>query len=337
MFDAIVIDKGPDARSRAELRRVDAQALPEGDVTVQVDWSTLNYKDALAITGRAPIIRQFPMVPGIDLAGTVLTSSSPAFAEGDRVILNGWSVGEQHWGGLAQRAKLKSDWLIHTPKSFTQRQAMALGTAGYTAMLCVMALERAGVKPSNGPVLVSGASGGVGSVSVMLLTRLGYHVVAMTGRPAESSYLNRLGANEIIDRAGFEKLGRPLDKARWAGAIDVAGGQVLASICAATQPRGAVAACGLAASMELPVTVAPFILRGVSLLGIDSVYCPKEERVTAWGRLSELIEADRLEETVTEVSLATAIDAASDLLDGRSRGRLVVRTHSIPLDLTRHL
>ncbi|ACI51984.1 quinone oxidoreductase, YhdH/YhfP family [Gluconacetobacter diazotrophicus PA1 5] len=325
MFDALMIEKAADGTQSVHVGPVADDRLPEGDVTVRVEWSTLNYKDALAITGRGPIVRQFPMVPGIDFAGTVETSAHPAIRPGDRVVLNGWGVGEKQWGGLAGRARVNGDWLVPLPDAFTTRQAMAIGTAGYTAMLCVLALERQGVAPDHGPVLVTGAAGGVGSVAVLLLARLGYRVAAVTGRPGEREYLTGLGAAEILPRDAFSRPGRPLEKARWAGAVDVAGGVVLANVCAAMLPDGVVTACGLAAGMDFPATVAPFILRGVTLVGIDSVMCPRARRLDAWRRLADLIDPAILEKMVTEIPLTDAPARAAALLDGHVRGRIVVR------------
>ena len=324
MFDAAIIEKSADGAQTVHVGPVDDARLPDGDVTVRVEWSTLNYKDALAITGRGPIVRQFPMVPGIDFAGVVETSSRADLPPGTRVVLNGWGVGERWWGGLAGRARVKGEWLVKLPDAFTTRQAMAIGTAGYTAMLCVMALERQGLTPAHGPVVVTGAAGGVGSVAVMLLARLGYRVAAVTGRPEEEDYLRGLGAAEILPRADFSSPGRPLEKARWAGAVDVAGGVVLANICAAMRPEGVVTACGLAAGMDFPATVAPFILRGVTLVGIDSVMCPQPRRLEAWRRLAELIDPEKLEAMVSEIALADVPQTAAALLDGGVRGRVVV-------------
>ena len=324
MFDAAIIEKSADGTQTVHVGPVDDARLPDGDVTVRVEWSTLNYKDALAITGRGPIVRQFPMVPGIDFAGVVETSSRADLPPGTRVVLNGWGVGERWWGGLAGRARVKGEWLVKLPDAFTTRQAMAIGTAGYTAMLCVMALERQGLTRAHGPVVVTGAAGGVGSVAVMLLARLGYHVAAVTGRPDEEDYLRGLGAAEILPRADFSSPGRPLEKARWAGAVDVAGGVVLANICAAMLPEGVVTACGLAAGMDFPATVAPFILRGVTLVGIDSVMCPYPRRREAWRRLAELIDPEKLEAMVSEIALADVPQTAAALLDGGVRGRVVV-------------
>jgi acrylyl-CoA reductase (NADPH) len=323
MFKAIMITKD-DAGYRAELQEVDEARLPEGDVTVRVAYSTLNYKDALAITGKSPVVRSFPMVPGIDFAGTVETSSHPAFKAGDAVVLNGWGVGEVHWGGLAQKARVKGDWLIPLPAAFTPRQAMAIGTAGYTAMLCVMALERHGIKPDMGEILVTGASGGVGSVAVALLAARGFRVVASTGKVEEADYLKSLGAAEILDRAQFSSPGRPLAKECWAGAVDTVGSHTLANVCASTKYRGVVAACGLAQGMDFPSTVAPFILRGVTLVGVDSVYCPKPERLEAWQRLARELEPAKVEAITAEIALDEAIAKAPALLAGKVRGRFVV-------------
>lgn len=323
MFNAVLIEKD-DAGYRASLRELDDAALPEGDVTVKVEYSTLNYKDGLAITGKGPVVRKFPMVPGIDLAGTVEASSHPGIAIGDRVLLNGWGVGEGHWGGLAQRARLKGEWLVPLPAAFTPRDAMAIGTAGYTAMLCVMALERQGVTPDKGEVLVTGANGGVGSVAVAVLAGLGYTVVASTGRPDEADYLKALGATEILDRAQFAAPGKPLARERWAGAVDTVGSHTLANVCASTRYRGTVAACGLAQGMDLPATVAPFILRGVTLVGIDSVMAPREERIEAWRRLARDLDPAKLALMTREIGLGETIDTAAALLEGKVRGRVVV-------------
>jgi len=323
MFKGILIEKD-DAGYRANLADIDEAQLPEGDVTVAVQYSTLNYKDGLAITGKGPVVRKFPMVPGIDLVGTVEHSSNADYRVGDAVVLNGWGVGEGHWGGLAQKARLKGDWLVPLPKGFTPKQAMSIGTAGYTAMLCVMALERHGVTPDKGEVLVTGANGGVGSVAVAVLARLGYTVVASTGRAAEAEYLKKLGAAEIIDRAQFSEPGRPLGKERWAGAVDSVGSHTLANVCATTRYRGTVAACGLAQGMDLPATVAPFILRGVTLAGVDSVMCPRPDRLEAWARLARDLDPALLELITHEIGLAEAIPTAADLLAGKVRGRVVV-------------
>ena len=323
MFKAILIEKD-DAGYRAQLTELADDALPEGDVTVRVAYSTLNYKDGLAITGKGPVVRKFPMVPGIDLAGTVEASSHPDVAVGDAVVLNGWGVGEGHWGGLAQRARLKGDWLVPLPAAFTARQAMAIGTAGYTAMLCVMALERRGVTPDQGEILVTGANGGVGSVAVAVLAKLGYTVVASTGRPDEADFLKTLGAAEIIDRATLNAPGKPLARERWAGAVDTVGSHTLANVCASTRYCGTVAACGLAQGMDFPSTVAPFILRGVTLAGIDSVMAPRAERLEAWQRLGRDLDVAKLELITSEIGLGEVIDTAGRLMAGQVRGRVVV-------------
>jgi acrylyl-CoA reductase (NADPH) len=323
VFRAILVEK-TDAGQTARLAELDEASLPAGDVLVQVERSTVNYKDALAITGRSPVVRKFPMVPGIDGAGAVLESANPAYRAGDRVLVNGWGVGESHWGCLATRARLEGRWLLPVPAAFTAAQAMAIGTAGYTAMLCVMALERHGVTPGQGEVLVTGAAGGVGSVAVAILSRLGYRVVASTGRTAEEPYLKTLGAAEVVDRAAFSAPGKPLQKERWAGVVDSVGSTTLANACAQVRYRGAVAACGLAGGMDLPTTVAPFILRGVALLGVDSVMAPVAERRAAWDRLARDLDPARLSTITREIGLAEALDAAPQVLAGQVRGRLVV-------------
>jgi acrylyl-CoA reductase (NADPH) len=323
MFNAILVERDPPPY-RASLKKLDESQLPAGDVTVRVEYSTLNYKDALAITGKGPVVRQFPLVPGIDFAGTVEESSNPSYKRGDKVLLNGWGVGEAHWGGLAQIARVKADWLIPLPGALTARQAMAVGTAGYTAMLCVMALERHGLTPGDGEILVTGAAGGVGSVAVALLSKLGFRVAAMTGRPAESGFLRDLGAAEIVDRAAYAGAGKPLAKERWAGAIDVVGSHTLANVCASLRYGGVVAACGLAGGMDFPGTVAPFILRGITLAGIDSVMRPRPDRVEAWRRLSKDLEIHKLELLAVEISLAQALERAALFLNGQIRGRIVV-------------
>src|SRR5579863_8400754 len=325
MFNAVLIERG-EGPYRAAFVAVDDARLPAGDVTVRVGYSTLNYKDALAITGKAPVVRQFPMVPGIDFVGAVEASDNPAYRIGDRVLLNGWGVGEQHWGGLAQRARVKGEWLIPLPAGFTPRQSMAIGTAGYTAMLCVIALERHGVRPDSGEVLVTGAAGGVGSVAVAVLSKLGFRVVAVTGRPAEADFLKHLGAAEVLDRSLFANPGKPLGKERWAGAIDVVGSHTLVNVCASMRYRGVVAACGLAGGLDFPATVAPFILRGVTLVGVDSVMCPRADRLDAWSRLSQDLDVDKLEFLTEEIGLSQVIDRAAALIEGRIRGRVVVDT-----------
>ncbi|MEQ6916605.1 acrylyl-CoA reductase (NADPH) [Halomonas aquatica] len=323
MFKAILIEKN-DEGQRAGVETLDESRLPDGDVTVRVDCSTLNYKDALAITGKGPVVRQFPMVPGIDLAGTVESSTAEAYQPGDAVLLNGWGVGEKHWGGLAEKARLDGRWLIPQPSAFSARQAMAIGTAGYTAMLSVIALEKQGVSPDQGEVLVTGANGGVGSYAIALLSRLGYRVVASTGRLEETDYLKELGAEEVIDRGELSEPGRPLAKERWAGAIDSVGSHTLANVLASTRYGGTVAACGLAQGMDLPSSVAPFILRGVTLAGIDSVMRPYADRVEAWRRLGELLAPEQLDAITRTISLEEAIDTAGELMAGRVRGRVVV-------------
>lgn len=323
MFRAILIDKD-DNGYRASVQMLDEAQLPEGDVRVRVSHSTLNYKDALAITGKSPVVRQFPMVPGIDLAGIVEHSGHPDYRPGDAVLLNGWGVGESHWGGLAQKARLKGDWLIPLQRGFNAAEAMAVGTAGYTAMLSVLALERNGVTPAHGEVLVTGANGGVGSFAIALLARLGYRVVASTGRPEEADYLKSLGAAEIIERASLSEPGRPLARERWAGAIDSVGSHTLANVCAATRYGGTVAACGLAQGMEFPASVAPFILRGVTLVGIDSVMRPRADRLQAWQRLARDLDKSLLTQMTREIGLAEAIPTAEALLAGQVRGRVVV-------------
>jgi len=323
MFNAILVEREPPPY-RASLKQLDESQLPPGDVSARVEYSTLNYKDALAITGKGPVVRHFPMVPGIDFAGTVEHSSSASYRSGDKVLLNGWGVGEVHWGGLAQLARVKADWLIPLPGALTARQAMALGTAGYTAMLSVMALERHGITPGDGEILVTGAAGGVGSVAVALLSKLGFQVAAMTGRPAESDFLRELGAAQILDRAPFAAAGKPLAKERWAGAIDVVGSHTLANVCASLRYGGLVAACGLASGMDFPGTVAPFILRGITLAGIDSVMRPRPDRVEAWRRLSRDLEIKKLELLAVEISLAEALERAGGFLEGQVRGRIIV-------------
>ncbi len=322
-YQALQIEKD-EAGYRCSLKTLDDRALPEGDVTVAVAYSTINYKDGLAITGKSPVVRKFPLTPGIDLAGTVTESQHPLFKAGDTVVLNGWGVGESHSGGLAQQARLKGDWLIALPSAFSPRQAMAIGTAGYTAMLCVMALEKHGLRPEQGEVLVTGAGGGVGNVAIALLARLGYRVVASTGRLQEADYLRSLGAAEVIDRAKLSAPGKPLAKERWAGVVDTVGSHTLANACASTKYGGTVAACGLAQGMDLPATVAPFILRGVTLAGIDSVMAPRALREAAWARLARDLDVGKLEAMTQEVGLADAIGLGAQILAGQVRGRVVV-------------
>lgn len=323
MFKGILIEKD-ESGYRASVQTLDEAQLPEGNVTVRVSHSTINYKDGLAMTGKGPVVRKFPMVPGIDLVGMVEDSTHPDYRSGDAVVLNGWGVGEGHWGGLAQKARLNGDWLVPLPAAFSPQQAMAIGTAGYTAMLCVLALERHGIKPQDGEILVTGAAGGVGSVAVAVLAKLGYTVVAATGRPQDADYLKALGAVEVVDRALFSSPGKPLGRERWAGAVDVAGSHVLANVCATTKYRGVVTACGLAAGMDFPATVAPFILRGVTLVGIDSVMCPRADRLLAWQRLATDLDVAKLGQISREVGLAEAIPLADRLLKGEVRGRVVV-------------
>ena len=323
MFQAILIEKdGP--TSRARIADIDDGALPEGDVTVRVSHSTLTYKDGLAITGKAPIARTFPMIPGIDLAGSVVDSGDARLKPGDQVLINGFGLGETHWGGLAERARVKGDWLVRLPEGLNAAHAMALGTAGYTAMLCVIALERHAVTPDKGPIIVTGAGGGVGGVAILILRHLGYRVIASTGRPEEAGYLHELGADEIINRAQLSGPGKPLAKARWAGAVDSVGSHTLANVCAATMERGVVTACGLAQGMDFPGSVAPFILRGVTLVGINSVFEPMHEREEAWARLAHTIDLAKLDLMSKSIALGEAIPAASALIEGKIRGRLVV-------------
>jgi acrylyl-CoA reductase (NADPH) len=323
MFKGILITKD-ETGYQAQVQQIDDAVLPEGDVTIQVAWSTLNYKDGLAITGKSPVVRRFPMVPGIDFAGTVIESSNAAWKVGDNVVLNGWGVGETHCGGLAEKARVKGVWLVPLPAAFSARQAMAIGTAGYTAMLCVLALEKHGIKPADGDILVTGANGGVGSVAIALLAKLGYKVVASTGRPAEAEHMKALGASEVIDRAELSAPGKPIGKERWAGVVDTVGSHTLANACATTKYRGAVAACGLAGGMDFPATVAPFILRGVTLYGIDSVMAPLAVRLEAWSRLGRDLDISKLDTFTREIGLAEALVVAAELLEGKVRGRVVV-------------
>ena len=323
MFKGILIEKD-ESGYRAALKDIDEAQLPDGDVSVRVSHSTLNYKDGLAITGKAPVVRKFPMVPGIDLAGTVEHSAHPDYKVGDKVLLNGWGVGEGHWGGLAQKARLKGNWLVPLPAAFTPQQAMSIGTAGYTAMLCVLALERQGVKPSDGEIVVTGAAGGVGSVAIAVLSKLGYTVVAVSGRPEEAAYLQGLGAAEVLERAQFSAPGKALGKERWAGAVDVVGSHTLANICATAKYRGVVTACGLAGGMDFPASVAPFILRGLTLVGVDSVMCPQADRLEAWQRLGRDLDLAKLGLMSREIGLNEAIQVAEKLLKGEVKGRVVV-------------
>lgn len=323
-FKAIVIEKG-EGGTKAALTDFDEANLMEGDVTLRVEYSTLNYKDGLAITGKAPVVRKFPMIAGIDAAGTVEASSSPAWKPGDKVILNGWGCGETHLGAYAEKARVKGEWLVALPPSMSARDAMAIGTAGYTAMLAVMALERHGLRPADGPVAVTGAAGGVGSVAVAILARLGFTVHAVTGRPQEADYLRSLGAAEIVERSELAGTPKPLAKERWAGAVDVVGSTTLANVLSMTRYGGAVAACGLAGGMDLPGSVAPFILRGVCLYGIDSVMCPLDRRKEAWKRLENDLDRQKLAAITSEIGLSDVIGAAPDILSGKVRGRIVVK------------
>jgi len=323
-FKAIVIDKA-DTGQTVRLTDFDEKDLMDGDVTVRVEWSTVNYKDGLAITGKAPVVRRFPMIAGVDFAGTVESSTHPKWKPGDQVILNGWGVGETHLGAYAEKARVKGDWLVRRPAGISTRDAMAIGTAGYTAMLAVMALERAGINPSRGPVIVTGAAGGVGSVAVALLAKLGYAVAVSTGRPEEAAYLKGLGASEIINRNELAGPARPLAKERWAGGIDAVGSTTLANVLSMTRYGGAVAACGLAGGMDLPTTVAPFILRGISLIGIDSVMCPLPHREAAWRRLEADLDHRKVMAMASEINLDEVIAASGRIVDGKVRGRIVVK------------
>jgi len=324
MYKGIQITKD-DAGYSSKITEMVEKPLQEGEVRVEVKYSTLNYKDALAITGRAPVVRSFPLTPGIDFSGVVIESKHSAWTEGDEVVLNGWGVGEKYSGGLAEQVTVSGDWLIRKPSTFSFKDTMIIGTAGYTAMLCVMALQKHGIQPSDGKILVTGANGGVGSIAIMLLKHLGYEITASTGRPQESEYLTYLGASEIIDRAELSSPGKPLSKEVWAGVIDTVGSHTLANACAGTQYRGAVAACGLAGGMDFPATVAPFILRGITLYGIDSVMAPIELRAEAWQRLATELDQSKLETVTTEIQLTDAINLSNDILDGKVRGRVVVK------------
>lgn len=319
---AVYLTKDPEFHAR--VADVDDKQMPQGDITMRVEYSTINYKDGLAITNASPVVRTFPMVAGIDGAGVIEQSSHPAWKPGDKVILNGWGVGETHWGCLAQKARLQGDWLVRLPESLTSRQAMAIGTAGYTAMLCAMALERLGVTQDQGDILVTGAAGGVGSVAIAILTGWGYRVVASTGRLAEADYLKSLGAAEVIDRGPLSQPGKPLQKERWAGVVDSVGSHTLANACAQTQSNGVVTACGLAQGMDFPATVAPFILRGVTLAGINSVTASAKVRAEAWKKLAHDLDLKKLETMTREIALAESLAVAPQILAGRVRGRLVV-------------
>lgn len=327
MFKGWMIENR-DGNHTVNLTEIDETDLPQGDVLIDVSYSNLNYKDALAITSKAPVVRQFPMVPGIDMAGRVLTSTNSDVPEGTSVLLTGWGLGEKHWGGLAQKARVNSDWIVPLPDGIDERQAMAIGTAGYTAMLCVMALEQSGIKPGMGEILVTGAAGGVGSVAVSILAKLGFEVVALTGRPNEASYLKYLGASKIMARGEMSSPGKPIQKERWSGVIDVAGSHVLANACASTRYGGVVVACGMTAGLDFPATVAPFILRGVTLIGIDSVMSSTEQREKAWYRLSQDLDIEKLEAMVEDISLHQVKDKAIDIINGKVRGRVVVSTSS---------
>ena len=324
MFSGILINKDEEGKQSVEVAQIDESQLPEGDVTIDVQYSTINYKDGLAITGSSPVVRKFPMVPGIDLAGVVSESSNSEWKAGDAVVLNGWGVGEGHWGGLAQKARLKGEWLVPLPSAFSAKQAMAIGTAGYTASLCVDTLVNHGVTPDQGEILVTGATGGVGSFAVTLLAKAGFTVVAATGKASEADYLKGLGASDIIDRNELSEKGKPLQRERWAGVVDSVGSFTLANACAQTRYGGAVAACGLAQGPDFSATVMPFILRGVALLGVDSVMAPRGPRLKAWERLARDLDASSLDTIGQEIGLADAIQAGSDILAGKIRGRLIV-------------
>lgn len=322
-FKAIRIDKA-DKGTTAALTQFDEAELMDGDVTVRVEWSTLNYKDGLALTGKAPVVRRFPMIAGIDFAGTVEASSHPQWKAGDKVVCTGWGMGETHLGAYAEKARVKGDWLVALPQGLSARDAMAIGTAGFTAMLSVLALEKHGVSPKSGPVVVTGAAGGVGSVATAVLSKLGYHVIASTGRASEADYLKSLGAAEVIDRNELSAPAKPLARERWAGGVDSVGSTTLANLLSMTKYGGAIAACGLAAGMDLPSSVAPFILRGVCLLGIDSVMCPIEPRKAAWQRLASDLDRTKLSEITTEIPLAEVPEWGAKILAGQVRGRIVV-------------
>ena len=326
MFKALLLTPSDAGAPTAAVTELDESQLPAGDVLVQVSHSTLNYKDGLAITGKAPVVRTWPMVPGIDFAGTVIESRDERYRAGDAVLLNGWGVGESHWGGLAQKARVKADWLVPLPGGMTPSQAMGIGTAGYTAMLCVMALQHNGVSPEHGPVLVTGGNGGVGSIAIALLSRLGFTVHASTGRLNEGDHLKALGASELIDRTTLNAPGKPLQKERWAAAVDSVGSHTLANVCASLRYGGVVAACGLAQGMDFPGTVAPFILRGVTLAGVDSVMAPYVRRVAAWDRLARELPPEVLARNTETIGLADAPAMAARLLAGQVRGRVVVDT-----------
>lgn len=324
-FRALVVDRDAEKRQSVSVKALTDADLMEGDVTVAVEATTVNYKDGLAITGKAPVVRRFPLIPGIDFAGTVLSSTHADWKAGDKVVLNGWGVGETHHGAFAARARVNGDWLVPLPAGMTAETAMAVGTAGYTAMLAVMALERHGLTPASGPAVVTGAAGGVGSVAISLLAKLGWHVIASTGRPQEADYLKALGAAEIIDRAELSGPAKPLAKERWAAGVDSAGSHTLANVLSMTRYGGAIAACGLAQGMDLPTSVAPFILRGVALLGIDSVMAPRALRLEAWRRIGEDLDAGKLASIARTIGFNDIVAAANDIVEGRIRGRVVVR------------
>ncbi len=323
-FKAIQVSRDEEKNQSVDIVELVTDDLMEGDVLIEVEATTVNYKDGLAITGKSPVVRHWPMVPGVDLAGTVIECSSGAFKAGDKVLLNGFGVGETHWGAYAGRARLNSDWLILLPEGFTAKQAMGIGTAGYTAMLCVMALERNGLTPDSGPIIVTGANGGVGTVAISILSKLGFDVIASTGRASEAGFLKELGASEIIDRNELSEPGRPLGKERWAGAVDAVGSHTLANLLAQTKYGGTVAACGLAQGFDLPATVMPFILRNVTLAGIDSVMAPKALREEAWQRLARDLDVSKLEALTTEIGFDDIIRTATDIVDGKVRGRVIV-------------
>jgi acrylyl-CoA reductase (NADPH) len=323
-FKAIRIDKA-DKGTTVALTQFDEAELMDGDVTVRVEWSTLNYKDGLALTGKAPVVRRFPMIAGVDFAGTVEQSTHPQWKAGDKVVCNGWGMGETHLGSYAEKARVKGDWLVRLPDGISTRDAMAIGTAGYTAMLSVLALEKHGLSPRSGPIVVTGAAGGVGSVAIAVLSKLGYHVIAATGRTAEADYLKGLGAAEVIDRAELSGPAKPLAKERWAGGVDSVGSTTLANLLSMTKYGGAIAACGLAAGMDLPSSVAPFILRGVCLLGIDSVMCPIEQRKLAWSRLASDLDHAKLSDITHEIGMEEVVAYGAKILGGQVRGRIVVK------------
>ena len=324
MFNALVLNKQEDQKATGKVEKINIADLPEGDVLVKIKYSTLNYKDSLVLTSSSPIVKSFPMVPGIDFSGEVEESSNDNFKTGDKVLLNGFGVGEKYWGGMSQKAKVKGDWLVKLPENFTHKQVMAIGTAGYTAMLCVLALEKNSITPDKGEVLVTGATGGVGSVAIALLNKLGYQICASSGRPEHKGYLETLGAQRIIGRSDLSEKGRPLGKEIWSGAIDSVGSFTLANICASTKYGGTVAACGLAQGFDLPSTVMPFILRSINLVGVDSVYCPLKDRMRAWQRLASDLDINKLEKMTSVIPLNKVMEAANDMLRGKSYGRIVI-------------